>query len=113
MTWAFALTRSGEGGATFWFGKHGSLDKILIQGRWAAARTARIYLNEGLCVLAQLTLPKKALLPYTRLFHSLKLHDLPRMLERTKAGKGNVEGGLGVGFFPKRRLCVLCHEKDE
>ena len=46
-----------RGGATFWFGKHGSLDRILIQGRWAAARTARIYLNEGLSVLASLRSP--------------------------------------------------------
>ena len=45
-----------RGGATWWFGKHHSLDKILVQGRWQAARTARIYLNEGLAVLAELQL---------------------------------------------------------
>ena len=42
-----------RGGATFWFGKHHNLDRILIQGRWQAQRTARIYLNEGLAALAQ------------------------------------------------------------
>ena len=42
-----------RGGATWWFSKHQSLDRILIQGRWAALKTARIYLNEGLAMLAR------------------------------------------------------------
>ena len=46
-----------RGGATCWFGKHHSLDKILLQGRWQAPKTARIYLNEGLAILAELRLP--------------------------------------------------------
>ena len=46
-----------RGGATFWFGMHGSLDRLLIAGRWSAQKTARLYLNEGLAVLAELTLP--------------------------------------------------------
>ena len=32
-----------RGGATFWFAKHGSFDRLLVQGRWQAAKTARIY----------------------------------------------------------------------
>ena len=36
------------------FGRHGSLDRLLIQGRWASSKTARIYINEGLAVLAEL-----------------------------------------------------------
>ena len=46
-----------RGGATWWFARHHSLDKILLQGRWQAARTARIYINEGLSILAELSLP--------------------------------------------------------
>ena len=46
-----------RGGATWWFSRHGSLDRILIMGRWAAPKTARIYLNDGLAVLAELKLP--------------------------------------------------------
>ena len=42
-----------RGGATWWFSKHQNLDRILVQGRWAALRTARIYLNEGLAMLAR------------------------------------------------------------
>ena len=34
-----------RGGATFWFAKHGSLDRLLLQGRWQAPKTARIYIN--------------------------------------------------------------------
>ena len=41
-----------RGGATFWFSKHQSLDRILVQGRWQAQKTARIYINEGLAILA-------------------------------------------------------------
>ena len=47
-----------RGGATFWFGRHQSLDRLLIQGRWASQKTARIYLNEGLAMLASMHLPK-------------------------------------------------------
>eukprot|EP00435_Cladocopium_sp_Y103_P008139 s339_g2.t1 len=53
-----------RGGATFWFGQHGSLDRILLQGRWMAARTARTYLNEGLAVLAEMKIPFKPLKPF-------------------------------------------------
>ena len=42
-----------RGGATWWFSKHQNLDKILVQGRWLAQKTARIYINEGLAMLAQ------------------------------------------------------------
>eukprot|EP00435_Cladocopium_sp_Y103_P029447 s2458_g7.t1 len=56
-TWEFRPYSLRRGGATFWFGKHGSLDRILLQGRWMAARTARTYLNEGLAVLAEMKIP--------------------------------------------------------
>ena len=46
-----------RGGATFWFSKHGSMDRLLVQGRWAAPRTARIYINEGVATLAELNIP--------------------------------------------------------
>jgi integrase len=42
-----------RGGATFWFQKHHNLDRILVQGRWLAHKTARIYINEGLAMMAQ------------------------------------------------------------
>ena len=59
-----------RGGATWWFSRHQSLDKILVQGRWQAAKTARIYINEGLAVLAELQLPKTlpSLSPFLTVF---------------------------------------------
>jgi len=60
-----------RGGATWWFARHHSLDKILLQGRWQAARTARIYINEGLSILAELSLPpsRPSLSPFLRIWH--------------------------------------------
>ena len=46
-----------RGGATHYFNLFGSLDKLLLLGRWQAATTARIYLNEGLSVLTELKIP--------------------------------------------------------
>ena len=59
-----------RGGATWWFSKHHSLDKILLQGRWAAPKTARIYLNEGLSMLAEMVLPPShpSLAPFLHVF---------------------------------------------
>eukprot|EP00438_Fugacium_kawagutii_P025256 Skav212858 [mRNA] locus=scaffold786:248358:249889:+ [translate_table: standard] len=56
-----------RGGATFYFQKHGQLDRLLIQGRWQSSRTARIYLNDGLAILAEHQL---TLAPHARVFHS-------------------------------------------
>ena len=60
-----------RGGATWWFSRHHSLDKILLQGRWQAPKTARTYINEGLAVLAELQLPPHhpSLAPFLRVFH--------------------------------------------
>ena len=59
-----------RGGATWWFNRHHSLDQILIQGRWQAVKTARIYLNEGLALLAELRIPvtNPHIAPFFRLF---------------------------------------------
>ena len=57
-----------RGGATFFFQHHGSFDKLLIQGRWAAAKTARVYLNEGLAQLSELVVPNSLVRPYHLLY---------------------------------------------
>ena len=46
-----------RGGATHHFSLHGRFDSLLILGRWQAAATARLYINEGLATLAELSLP--------------------------------------------------------
>ena len=57
--WAFALTPR-RGGATFFFQKCGSLDRLLVYGRWQAAKTARMYVNSGLAALAEMNLLRTA-----------------------------------------------------
>ena len=71
-----------RGGATFFFTKHGSMDRLMIQGRWVAQKTARIYINSGLATLAELKLPKKRLNPFINVYHQSQHHALPP-LERT------------------------------
>ena len=80
-----------RGGATFWFQKHTSFDKLLVMGRWQAARTARIYLNEGLAMLAELQLPQKHLKPFTQVYLNSIQAPLPK-LERSQL----VEKGRGT-----------------
>ena len=64
-----------------WFGKHGSLDRILLQGRWMAAKTARTYLNEGLAVLTSIKVPVAS----TRPFHLVYSNALRTRLPAWKA----------------------------
>ena len=57
-----------RGGATCWFHRHGNFDKLLVLGRWQAAKTARIYINDGLAMLAELKLPDKHLHPFQQVY---------------------------------------------
>ena len=81
-----------RGGATMYFGRHGSLDRLLVQGRWASSKTARIYINEGLAVLAELKLtfnaPAKA---YARQYNKSLMSPL-QTLELPQKGR---PGGRG------------------
>ena len=88
-----------RGGATFWFSRHGSLDKLMIAGRWQAVKTARVYINEGLAVLAELHLPKAKLRPFTQVFHS---GIRPQHLSANKRKeKGELERAVGISFLQK------------
>ena len=85
-----------RGGATFWFAKHGSLDKLLVSGRWQAART----------VLADLRLPSKCLTPFVRVFHS---HRFPRFPQHLNSRSRAREGGRGRKSF----LPTFCPQKQK
>ena len=84
-----------RGGATFWFGKHQSLDRILIQGRWHTQKSARIYLNEGLAVLATMRIRKTD--PSIHPFFSVFQQTLRTLKFSTlePPAKGGRSGGLG------------------
>lgn len=75
--WAFRPYSLRRGGATFWFGQHGSLDRILLQGRWMAAKTARTYLNEGLAVLTQMSIPPHLIKPFHTVYNNAQKSPLP------------------------------------
>ena len=67
--WEFRPYSLRRGGATHLFVKCGSLDRVLLAGRWTAIKTAKIYLNSGLAMLADIQIPKKLLTPFHPLFH--------------------------------------------
>ena len=68
QAWGFRPYSLRRGGATFWFVKLGSLDRILIMGRWTAVKTAKIYINSGLALLADLQITPALLKPFHLVF---------------------------------------------
>ena len=79
-----------RGGATFFFQHHGSFDKLLVLGRWAAAKTARIYINEGLAQMSEISVPNSRLRYYQSFYvkHPI-LEPGPRKAPRP-GGRGRV-----------------------
>ena len=81
-----------RGGATFWFARHGSLDRLLLQGRWQAVKTARVYLNEGLALLAEMQLPTSQLRGFIHLYQQALDKPLPSLEpppeRRSSGGRG-------------------------
>ena len=55
--WGFRPYSLGRGGATSYFVKVGSLDRVLLLGCWTAIKIAKIYLNSGLAMLADIKNP--------------------------------------------------------
>ena len=81
-----------RGGATFWFQKWGSLDRLMLLGRWHAAKTCRIYVNEGLALLTEMKLPwNSSSRQFVRIYNNSIQQELPR-LEPTRTGRS---GGRG------------------
>jgi hypothetical protein len=68
--WKFRPYSLRRGGATHLFTKNGSLDRVLIAGRWTALKTARIYINSGLAMLSDIQIPKSLLSPFHHIFHT-------------------------------------------
>ena len=77
-----------RGGATFWFQRHGQFDRLLVQGRWQAAKTARIYLNEGLAMLAEMRFFQSQLSAWVRLYQNALRSALPRLERASRRSTG-------------------------
>ena len=108
-----------RGGATWWFAKHHSLDKILLQGRWQAPKTARMYINEGLSILAEMSLPASlpSLAPYLLFYQKqrtrLTLSTLePSVPERTGGrGKSSAKGSKKGSSMKKSKRSKRSKQK--
>eukprot|EP00435_Cladocopium_sp_Y103_P053819 s178_g17.t1 len=68
-----------RGGATHLFQVQGRFDALLVLGRWQAASTARIYINSGLAVLAEISIPWN---PFIRNLRSQYLAGLTKPLAK-------------------------------
>ena len=88
-SWGFRPYSLRRGGATSLFVKVGSLDRVLILGRWTAVKTAKIYLNSGLAMLADLQISKTQLRPfhlvYSNFMSSIQTLE-PTLLTASRAG---------------------------
>ena len=97
-----------RGGATHWFSKHGSLDRVVVLGRWQAQKTARIYINEGLSAIAEMALPKQKLKPYLTIYRA-GFHK-PRFTWALKEQKGGTWKGLvpcfSFSFYFTKNTCA-------
>ena len=83
-----------------YFARHGSLERLLVQGRWASSRTARIYIEEGLAVSAELKLAFNGTAQaYQHQSKQSVRSSLPILEHRPKGGPG----GRGKGSKRKRR----------
>ena len=91
-----------RGGATYWFSMHQSLDRLLIQGRWASQKTARIYINEGLSMLTSMNLPPshRKLAPFLSIFNQTVQHLNFTTLEPPVSKTGST-GGRGKNGRPR------------
>lgn len=89
-----------RGGATHPFVHRGILDQVLLLGRWTALKTAKICLNSGLAMLADLQIPLKLLKPFHLVFDnsiSLPLQLEPTLQKRRTGGHGKKVRGKELG----------------
>lgn len=85
--WGFRPYSLRRGGATTFFMKCGSLDRVLLMGRWTAAKTARIYLNSGLALLAEIKISTNLLRPFLTVFTNTTPSKLePALQKKNRAG---------------------------
>ena len=60
---------------------------MLLAGRWAAIKTAKVYLNSGLAMLADIQIPKTLRTPFHSLFAQFSLQpSLEHALDKGRTG---------------------------
>ena len=85
--WEFRPYSLRRGGATHLFVKGGSLDRVILAGRWTALKTAKIYINSGLAMLTDIQIPTNLLTPFHRIFTTWNSKpSLEQVRETNRAG---------------------------
>ena len=90
--WEFRPYSLRRGGATHYFVKFGSIDRVLLLGRWTALKTAKVYINSGLAMLADIQIPLKLLRPFHTVYANWTVFS--PSLEQTRASSRRA-GGRG------------------
>ena len=91
--WEFRPYSLRRGGATSYFVKLGTLDRVLIMGRWTALKTAKIYINTGLQMLADIQIPPACLKPFHSVLSSF-LHSTPKVEPARKPSRPGARGKI-------------------
>ena len=81
-----------RGGATFQFRQEGCFDRLMVHGRWHALKTTRLYINEGMSILAELAVPWSGFSRTLRTQYLTSLSKALPMLEPLPKGRS---GGVG------------------
>ena len=113
--WEFRPYSLRRGGATHLFVRGGSLDKVLLLGRWTALKTAKIYINSGLAMLTDIQVPRTLLAPFHNIFHNwnskpplepVLMHKnsaggrgKKRKAQKTSKGGGGLWSDIALFFF--------------
>ena len=86
--WGFRPYSLRRGGAAALFVKTQSLDHVLLVGRWTAVKTAKIYLNAGLAMLADLKIPLRNISHFHLVFANYQKvpPKLEPALEKSRSG---------------------------
>ena len=104
--WDFRPYSLRRGGATDMFKTQGTFERLMVLGRWQSQKTARVYVNEGMSVLAELKLPWTK---FTLNFKAQYLRSLTLPLPKLEQGpKRPRAGGLGKTkkLARKKSCCV-------
>ena len=103
-----------RGGATYWFRKWGSLDRLLLYGRWQNARTARTYVNDGLAVLASMHLPWTPVnRRFRQIFQNSCRSPVPVLEPALKSRPGGRGGKSSKDKKKARKKCVGCIKPEK
>ena len=99
-----------RGGATFFFRQTGAFDRLLLHGRWQSTKTARMYVNEGLAILAELS---PVWSPFSRNLRTQYLNSVAKPLPQLEPLPKGRAGGIGKASKGKKKSKTKSRKKEE